>query len=278
MVRRNLFESIEREINISEEYKKLCRMIAEESYDYFTLHDQIEKHFRDWPNRRNYTSFKELREYLGFNFYCSSVNGKLIFLSSVDSTEGFLLFSELVLNVLDYFYTQFPRTHQATAKHVIETIVANLEILHHKPYKLNNSKIVCIPIDSATISVAEVINDDLVDPILQYHHHLLKGDIERKKAILIRLHNSLEGSRAKIKEFNSDLEDDLFYMFNNMNLRHDNTETGKPHYFNPTFSSLNPQQIEDWYDETYQLCLLAFLALENYNRHNKILNSKRKVI
>lgn len=32
-----------------------------------------------------------------------------------------------------------------------------------------------------------------------------------------------------------------------------------------------PEQIEEWYDETYQMCLLAFLEIEQYERKRSLM-------
>lgn len=270
MARKNLFEAMERDLEVGREYQKLCRMIAVEDYNFYTLHQQIELFFRYWSRRRNYASFTELRNHLGFRFRVVENGRDLTFDSTVETVDQFLLFCELMMNILNDLQSHFVREHKEHSKHVFNTILANLEIIHHMPHQLDDRSIICIPIDPAALSAAEVVDKSLVDPVLEYHHHLLKGDIEKKKAILTRLHNDLEGRRTEIAAFNADLESDLFFMFNNMNLRHNNTQTGKPSNLSPAFAALSGSQIESYYDEAFQLCLLAFLALNNQTRHQTI--------
>ena len=40
---------------------------------------------------------------------------------------------------------------------------------------------------------------------------------------------------------------------------------------------MTPQQIEEWYDETYQMCLLAFLEIEQSERKKKFDKLKESI-
>ena len=40
---------------------------------------------------------------------------------------------------------------------------------------------------------------------------------------------------------------------------------------------MDKQDLETWYDETYQLCLLAFLELNNVERTKKFDELKKKI-
>ena len=57
-------------------------------------------------------------------------------------------------------------------------------------------------------------------------------------------------------------------MLNNMNIRHNNISEGKN--YKDAVSKMNESTIEEWYDETFQLILLAFLELDNEERLSKI--------
>ena len=68
----------------------------------------------------------------------------------------------------------------------------------------------------------------------------------------------------------------LFMLFNNMNLRHDNCSEGSPKYIK-FIANMSKRDMENWYDETYQLCLLAFLELDNIERNVKLEDLKDKI-
>ena len=72
-------------------------------------------------------------------------------------------------------------------------------------------------------------------------------------------------------------------MFNNLDLRHNNTtrnlakEEKRDTNYKQIVADMTPDELEDWYDETYQLCLLAFLELDNVERMQKIDELKKKI-
>lgn len=62
-------------------------------------------------------------------------------------------------------------------------------------------------------------------------------------------------------------------MFNNMNIRHNNSTEGDKNY-REVVAKMTQDELENWYDETYQLCLLAFLELDNVERTKKVAQLK----
>ena len=81
-----------------------------------------------------------------------------------------------------------------------------------------------VPKDQAAISAAEIVDPALSYRIIEYNHHSMKGDLERKKATLIALADKLEPKRAKLKQVSGSLESDLFYLLNSVNVRHNNAD------------------------------------------------------
>lgn len=73
-----------------------------------------------------------------------------------------------------------------------------------------------VPKDQAAISAAEIVDPALSYRIIEYNHHSMKGDLERKKATLIALADKLEPKRAKLKQVSGSLESDLFYLLNSV--------------------------------------------------------------
>lgn len=124
--------------------------------------------------------------------------------------------------------------------------------------------------NAVVTAVAEsaLIPDDLSHKIIAYNHHDMQGDIESKKATLLRLYLLLEENKSKLHQVNSNLENDLFYIFNNFNIRHNNCDSKSKNY-KPGIASMDKQELENWYDETYQMCLLAFMELEQADRKPK---------
>jgi len=58
-----------------------------------------------------------------------------------------------------------------------------------------------------------------------------------------------------------------------MNLRHNNIDPSSKH-FKQFVSEMSENELEYWYDETYQLILLAKLLLDNDERQKRIKKMK----
>ena len=78
----------------------------------------------------------------------------------------------------------------------------------------------------------------------------------------------LEGKQARLNQVNPTLKKDLFYIFNNFNIRHNNCDNQSKDY-KQAIATMDKQELENWYDETYQMCLLAFMELEQADRKPK---------
>lgn len=59
---------------------------------------------------------------------------------------------------------------------------------------------------------------------------MLKGDLQTKKDILLAIGADLEPKRKQIQEIDKNLEDGIFYLLNNLNLRHNNKSKGDKNY------------------------------------------------
>ena len=120
----------------------------------------------------------------------------------------------------------------------------------------------------AAIAVAEscLIPENLSYKLISYHHHAMKGNLEGKKALLQQLAAILEAKRSDLNKADKILETDLFYIFNNLNIRHNNTDPQIKGKYKAYVAQMPNDELEKWYDEAYQMCLLAFLLLENQDR------------
>ena len=133
-----------------------------------------------------------------------------------------------------------------------------------------------VPKDPAAISMAEIVDPELSYRVIEYNHHSMKGDLERKRATLLVLADKLEAQRSKLKQINTSLETDIFFLFNSVNVRHNNTDpNGKKHI--PFVAGMKNEEIEYWYDELYQMCLLAFLELDHLGRKNSLNQLKNSI-
>ncbi len=89
----------------------------------------------------------------------------------------------------------------------------------------------------------------------------------RKKEILKSLGDVFEGKRQQIKSINNALANEIGCLLNKLNIRHNNMEGTKAESF---VQMMSDEELEEWYDDTYQLLLLAFLEADNSKRRQKV--------
>ena len=133
-----------------------------------------------------------------------------------------------------------------------------------------------VPKDQAVISVAEIVDPELSYKVIEYNHHSMKGDLERKRATLLVLADKLEAQREKLNHTSASLKSDIFMLLNNMNIRHNNTDPNSKYYIS-FVAAMKKEEIEHWYDELYQMCLLAFLELDHSERKGSIEQMKQDI-
>lgn len=149
-----------------------------------------------------------------------------------------------------------------------------INLIGYTEAEKDNGLTIFVPADQVTISVAEIIDKSVSYRVIEYNHHSMAGDLKGKRAILQQLANSLEPKRSRLKQINAGLEDKVFYLFNTVNIRHNNAEPGTKKY-HQFVADMDEKTLEEWYDDTYQLCLLAFLEMDNLERKERV--SKLKV-
>ena len=145
----------------------------------------------------------------------------------------------------------------------------DLNSLNHEIRKVDDRYLI-IQKDAAVSEVVDIVEDSLAKIILEYNHYVLKGDLERKKNILIKIANTLEPKRTEINEINKQLCSDYFYLINNMNIRHNNCDKTDMGKYNEKFDILKSEEKEEWYDNIFQMSLLIYLLLENKKNSSKI--------
>ena len=278
MARHNFFQRMEREINFQFEYRKIENIILNEAkgYEDETLNEAIVKNFRNWKFRKNFDSFLELRRHLGFTY---NRTRSLVWVASgeVKTVDDFILYCEMTINmiygVLDLIVQ---KSYEQCITAVLKLIVYDLEQINHYIYRTEDGQYLVVQKNAAASAVADIVEPDLADAIIEYNHHLLKGDLKSKKMILKQIADALEPRRSELKAVNKTIENDFFYMVNTMNVRHNNCDASDSGKYNAKFAVLTDVEKEEWYDEIYQEGLVAFLLLEQVNREKRISAFKTK--
>ena len=239
---------------------------------YFKIEEFVNKYaFLKWKCRGTYINLSELITTLGLedmrNGYCFT-------------EEQLLLYAEYVANVLylaehvetsDVFWYHVTDVFEATKKN-LNSILEWLNYEQKLFYK--KEKVLIFQKNAAVIAAAEVVKKDLALSIIEYNHNSLKGNLEGKKSILLALGEEIEPKRQDIRDLDHALADGIFFLLNNINLRHNNRSKGNNNNYKEYIAKLNNTTLESWYDELYQMMLLAFLELEQRDRNKKVENLK----
>lgn len=270
-MRRNFAQILKNgKVDLNHEYEKLHRLFFEDKLvSPCTVYEVIADNFGNLPFtfRGTDLTIYDFNKSHGFNFRSMS------FLDDV-SADDLISFCEYVINLT-------MRTQDEDLYFVKPIILQQIDgIINTIGY--TNSKedgfIIFVPKDSVALSVAElpIIPDSLSYKVIAYNHHSMKGDIDSKRELIVKLADILEPNRSKLKKENSELEDNLFFAFNNCNIRHNNITQGDKNY-REYIAKLNKSDLEKLYDEIYQMCLLAFMTIDNIDRKSYIKQVKEDI-
>ena len=153
-----------------------------------------------------------------------------------------------------------------------------LQQYNHKAYTNDDETCILVIEDKAEITAAaEILPSALAFDIIKYNHHSLRGEIELKKSILLSLGAELEPRRKELQSHTKQLSEDIFFMLNNLNLRHNNKSKTDKNY-KEAVAKMRKDRLEKWYDELYQMMLLAILILDNADRASRVKELKDKII
>ena len=93
----------------------------------------------------------------------------------------------------------------------------------------------------------------------------------KKRDILRALASEIEPQQNQIKSLDKDLGVALFDLLNGMHIRHNNKDPKKKSYYRQHVVDMTDDELEEWYDEIYQMILLAMLLMDhNKERKDKV--------
>ena len=258
MARRNFYEIIKSAgINITKEYNRINELF-ETTESGQSVRDLIEEAFLEFPKsfRGRTISLEDFDETFGFH--------KKMFMGEV-SLEELLLRCEYIINLCvqlnKYYALYLDDTDQYNIKLLIDTINECIDELGFMK-TIVEGVIIYIEKDAAVISVAEILPEHLAISVLEYNHYRLKGDLIRKRKILKEMADNIEPERKRLREINNTLETQLFQLLNKF-IRHDHSQT-------PYIATMKDRDIEEVYDDIYQLWLFAKLNIDNITRRDRM--------
>lgn len=268
----------EAKVDIKKEYYKLyqlfyCEELNSQTERYESVYNLLEHYFTNFYFRGTCLSLQEFDELNGFSFE--------------KEPQDFSI--EILVSLMEYIYNlsiayqsmqfnmQWGYMNNFNLSFLLDQVRRVCESISYMETK-DSGFAVFVEKSPTAIAVAEseLIPKDFSYKVISYNHHSMKGNLNAKKETLLALANILEGKRKALKKANSALEDDLFFIFNKFNLRHNNCDPGTKKYIS-VIAEMDKQSLEEWYDETYQMCLLAFMEIEHAERKIKFNSIKKEI-
>ena len=268
-MRRNFAQILQSgKVDYKKEYKKLYDLLFGGEMDingeYHSTYTELSDSFTSFYFHGTYLTLQEFDEENGFNF--------------PDPSKANPKFDDLIL-LMEYFYNML--TGYMGANHFAFDNRINTQFLMQHILKVSEAIgytqasedgfTVFVEKNAVVSAVAEseLIPLELSYKLIAYDHHSMRGDLEGKKTIILRLAALLEAKKSILHQVNLNLENDLFYIFNNFNLRHNNCDSSAKGKYKPYIANMKKDDLEKWYDEAYQMCLLAFMEIEQAARKPK---------
>lgn len=261
MARQNYFDILNRmEFDPQRELKNLMDLLEMErnfkrSYYETSLNSAISNNFLDYPNRSTFTSYSQMIEFVGSNIY--------------NTTEQLFVFSELLVDIFCNLAEKFTKEESSFIQVIFDNITRFLELSNHELITLENGAKIIVEKNVYASEVSQIVSETSIEEaikVLEYNHFSNKGNIQRKKEILIALANYLEPFRRELNN-SEELKDilkvnnqkviafeKLFEMYNNFGLRHNNS--------NQYHLDLADDELEQWYDDIYTSTLFVILSMD----------------
>ena len=254
----NIFEMLEkRNINPTNEFDRLSMLFLKEWSVYgikYSLKRIINREFYKIPVRlrQTFLSVEDLLNELGIPEVSSyGRNWKELF-----------LYCEVLLNLINTtkFYLDKDETAKETAQQIIANIKVILEKTNHEWAQIKEGYII-VDKNPATTEAIECLEDnkaDLALNMIEYNRVLLKGNLTRKREILVALADYTEPMNNDFKGTQyAALYSDSRFLVNAIDIRHNNSGKGD---LPEKAKAWTPQEKEGWYDKTYQVLLTVILA------------------
>lgn len=281
MARKNIFEIIAENNDLAREVERIDRLFRREKtistctyYSRFTIKEYAATYcFTKWKNRGRCINVEDFLNTIGYDDIAKQ---------ACDDLNAFLTFIEIVLNFYQMVAERlFDCDVGAEVNEKFGMLWDNMmdDLSHYNytfVYDKEQERSIIVEDKAEVTAVAEIVEQPLAMQIIKYNHYSLKENIDEKKAILLRIGNDLEPKRKALSVINKSLEDDIFYILNNLNLRHNNRDKGNKKY-KEFVSQMDESELLKWYDELYQMMLLAYLELNQHERKKEFSELKSKI-
>ena len=277
-MRNSFWDHVSRQSDLKKEMMFLEKIFCESKFylDCYscTLINYIDRfYFLSWAaeNKITYPTIGDLRSEIGIE--------RLKKAETLD-VANFLLYLECTVNLINIVFEKSEDNDALEiAKNMYFNISTNCERLNFKIVEFSKNLLKIVEKNAATTAVADKYSGkepDLSFKVIEYNHFLLRGNIDRKREILCTIVSKFEAVRPLLKSSGfKELESDAGFLVNNLNIRYNNTDAQSRSHI-PHVANMRPDELEKWYDKTYDVLLLTLLASDFSAQHKDILNLRQQ--
>lgn len=272
--RKNFFDLISRRYDLVKEIVKIDGLFDEAEIEvngrhFYTIEEFVDEYaLYNWKQCGSYLECGEIRDDLSLNDFIFNCKFK-----AEIELEDLLLYIEYILNMIklcDSYQQNLDLVFDKSFMNLVRNINILLDHLNYKEvYMEKEEKVILVEKDSSAIMVAEIVEEDVAFKVLEYNHHLLKGNLSRKREILKTMADEIEAFR---KQLDSSLSSDFGFLVNSVHIRHNNLEGDSRKQF---VADMDEEQLEFWYDEAYRLMIYCILQNEQKERSKRIKELKK---
>ena len=274
MNRKNIFDILSEKYDIDEELVKISTLFFNKL---FYLSNQLfcnqkELTIEELAEEQIYAGYPPLFvrwKQRGSCLNCAEMRKKLD-VTKNESLEDTVITLEYFINIISLiqrnigFGSKYGIFQDKKFTLLIENIEILLEKMHYeKHFFKDEEKVILVPKNPTATAVAEISSENTAMAILMYHHASLKGNLVRKKELLRQIAQEYEPLLKKGIDGFSDYFSKARDFLNNLDIRHNNSDK-------PIVKNLSPEELENWYDELYQLLLFCVLIRDNKDRKDKM--------
>lgn len=122
----------------------------------------------------------------------------------------------------------------------------------------------------------EHASSDAAADLFRYRYRGLKGSLSGKRTILVRLIGEIEPRRKELEFVAKGFTNDLFFMVNSLNVRHNNSGVAKNGGRYSSVTEMSDDELEDWYDQIHSTIAAVHLLLDYCDSKSVIESLKKK--
>ena len=276
MTRKSIFDIVKENNDITKDLMRINEIMTNSSciqsdelryyspFNYFSYYI-----FEDWKQRGHCLNFNDFLDQLDFKTIYYNA-------TTLQDSNSIVIVLELFSNIWEQINRMFiPKENDFYhAKTIIDDCLSDLNL---KEFFIHEEdKYIIIEDNPATTAVAEIIDKSTALDIIRYNHYSLKGQLKEKQQILKLLSDVYESRKLELSKIDNTFKKNIDFLINNLNIRHNNIDKTSKEY-HEFIAKMTDDELESWYDETYQMLLLAFLRMDNVERSTRVTELKRKI-